>query len=72
MFAPNLLALQDMRVPFLSFAELLMIAFVPIPYLVISIHVCRAQDRGTAVNPHQGVFEGHHGDVDIAPVAPVC
>ena len=58
--------------PFLGSAELLSIAFVPIPYLAISIHVCSAHDRGAAIRPHQGIFEGQHGGYAIAPVAPVC
>ena len=56
----------------LGIAEHLMIAFVPIPYLAISIHVWSAHDLGTAVRPHQGVFEGQHGDDVIMPRAPVC
>ena len=53
--------------PSLGFAELLMIAFVPIPYLATSIHVCSAQDRGTVIRPHQVVFEEGPTSLHLIP-----
>ena len=40
--------------------------------ITISIHVCSAQDLGTAVRPRQGVLKGQQGDDIIMPRAPVC